>query len=534
MLIQRGWGSIDNLLGDKVDLNKPRSVTGKVEFHRAGDWYGNGRPHTLEVALISLLAWEKPPLSHVPPRTYGFWTGTFVVAASMVGSGILLGPGYTLQATESPWALMGLWTIGGVMALAGSLVVAELGASLPHAGGDYVFVRQAFGNAWAFVFGWSCLLFTFAGPIALIALLTVRYIAPPDFDTNGPLAYALATAIILVFTFLHSLGQRESAWVQNLTTLIKLLIFVAFALAGFTCGTGSTSHFSQGLAPAAKGGWSTLALNLTYALYAYSGWNGAAYLAGEIRDPKRNLPRSLLAGSLLVMGLYLLMNAVYIYALPMETIRTTSDTDINKIAWLAGEALFGKDISRVLSMVFGIGMLATTSALLFTGPRIAFMMAKDGLLPRWMAWLSPRGNTPIYSTMLLGGISLAILWTGQFNAILDFTAVGLTALSGLTVASIFPLRRLPHWPNRFRMPGYPLPPLIFLALTAFIVVLAIQSGEEKDYLRWGDQVLKVNGVALLSILAMAIGFPLYGLYSLLAGRPDPVIDLAKSTGEAEP
>jgi APA family basic amino acid/polyamine antiporter len=456
-----------------------------------------------------------------------------VVAASMVGSGILLGPGHTLQATESPWALLLLWTIGGVMALAGSLVVAELGASLPHAGGDYVFVRQAFGNAWAFVFGWSCLLFTFAGPIALIALLTIQYVAPPSFDTSGPLAYALATFVVFLFTFLHSLGQEESAWVQNLTTIIKLSIFVGFALVGFCSGDGNVAHFHEGLPIAQKGGWSTLAINLTYVLYAYSGWNGAAYLAGEIRDPHKTLPRCLLAGSLSVMGLYLLMNAVYVYALPIETVRHASPQEINKVAWMAGEALFGENVSRVLSVVFGIGMLATTSALLFTGPRIAYMMARDGLLPTSVAWLSPRGKTPVLATMLLGGISLAILWSGTFNAILDFTAVGLTTLSALTVASIFSLRGRPNWPNRYRMPFYPLPPLIFLALTAFIVVLALQSGDEKDFLRWGEQVLPINAVALLSILAMVLGFPLYAAYVLVAGAPLEVGDLPQADLSSE-
>jgi basic amino acid/polyamine antiporter, APA family len=472
--------------------------------------------------------------NQVPPRAYGFWTGTFVVTASMVGSGILLGPGHTLQATESPWALMILWTIGGAMALAGSWVVAELGASLPHAGGDYVFVRQAFGNAWAFVFGWSCLLFTFAGPIALISLMTVQYVAPVSFDTSSLWAYAFATGIILLFTALHGLGQRESAFVQNLTTIIKLAIFLAFAVAGFGWGEGHFSHFDDGLPIAQKGGWSTLAINLTYVLYAYSGWNGAAYLAGEIRDPQRTLPRSLVAGSLLVMGLYLLMNALYVFALPMETIRSASEKDINKVAWMAGEALFGGNVSRMLSVVFGIGMLATISALLFTGPRIAYMMARDGLLPATIAWISPRGQTPVFSTMLLGTVSLAILWSGTFNAILDFTAVGLTTLSALTVASIFPLRARENWPNKYRMPMYPLPPIIFLALTAFIVVLALQSGTEKEFLRWQDTIIPVNAVALGSILAMLLGFPLYAVYVLFAGKPSTVIDLAEAGPMSEP
>ncbi|MBX9656217.1 amino acid permease [bacterium] len=436
-------------------------------------------------------------LSQLPPRTYGFWTCVFVVAASMVGSGILMTPGRTLAETQSPAALFIVWTLGGFLALCGALTVAQLGAALPHVGGDYVFVRRAFGDATAFVFGWSCLLFTFSGPLALIAVMAVDYIFPDNKAIQGTNATLIATGIIILFTLLHSLGQNESAWIQNMTTLVKLLIFLGFAAAGFLTQHGSYEHFASGAPIAAVGGWSLVAKHLTYAMYAYSGWNGAGYLAGEVRDPERTLPRSLIVGCVLVTALYLLMNAVYVYAISASQLAQTDELDVRRIGWLAGEILFGKQVSHVLSIIFGIGLLATISALLFTAPRIAFMMARDGLMPEPIGWLHASRNTPIPATLLVGGLSVIMLWSGKFNEVLDFTSVGLTALGGLTVASIFPLwwKREVEWP--FRLPLFPLPPILFLAITIWTVVLATAEAP-------------IPGLGSMGAIILAI--PLYSIY----------------------
>ena len=442
-------------------------------------------------------------MSHLPPRTYGFWTCVFVVAASMVGSGILMTPGRTLAETQSPAALFAIWTLGGFLALCGALTVAQLGAALPHVGGDYVFVRRAFGDACAFVFGWSCLLFTFSGPVALIAVMAVDYTFPESTYIEGTRGTLIATGIIVVFTLLHSLGQHESAWIQNLTTLLKLLIFVGFAVVGFLSQNGSYEHFSQGEPIAAVGGWSLLAKHLTYAMYAYSGWNGAAYLAGEVKDPHRTLPRALIFGCLLVTALYLLMNAVYVFAISAPQLATVNELDARRIGWLAGEILFGKQVSHILSVIFGIGLLATISALLFTAPRIAFMMAHDGLMPRPIGWLHATRNTPIPATLLVGSLSIIMLWSGKFNEVLDFTSVGLTALGGLTVASIFPLwwRRDVEWP--FRLPGFPVPPILFLAITLWTVILA---------------TIEAPVPGLGSLLAIVMAIPLYSIYRWTSKR----------------
>lgn len=448
-------------------------------------------------------------MSNVPPRTYGFWTGVFVVAASMVGSGILGTSGTTLRDTGSPAALLILWIIGGFMALAGALTVAELGSALPKAGGDYVFVREAFGNAVGFVFGWCNLLFTFAGPVAWIALLTVDYISPNKLDAAESAAWA--TGIIAVFTIVHCIGQRESGWVQNLTTIVKLAIFVAFAIFGFASGGGSFSHFSQGGSAVENLGWVGLAVNLTYVLYAYSGWNGAAYLAGEIRDPERNLPRSLIVGSLTVTVLYLLINAVYVYAIPMSELQDPANKDkVSTIAAFAGERLFGENISRTLSVIFGIGMLATVSALLFTAPRIAFMMSRDHLMPAPIGWLHPTRQTPTFAVMLVGVLSAAIVWSGSSGQILDFTAVGLTAMSALTVGSIFPLRLRTDLPRRYRVPLFPLPPIFFLLLTAMTVALVIRESKVVT-IGMGEWTFEAN-MGQLSLLSVLLGFPVYFVY----------------------
>lgn len=437
-----------------------------------------------------------------PPRRFGFWVGLFVVVSCMVGAGILTTSGYTLRETGNPAALLALWFVGGLMALAGTLTVAELATAMPRVGGDYLYVREAYGPGAGLVCGWATFVLGFAAPTAVIARAAIAYLTAPhatwlaEWLPAGVIAVLEplgATLLILGIAFIHNRGHEESGRFQIAVSSAKLGFLILIGLCGLLFGTGRWDHWHASGWP--RGGqWSSLAVGLIYVGYAYSGWNGAAYLAAEIRDPARNLPRCLVGGCVIVMVLYLFLNLTYVYALNPTQMMQRPVEEVGKVAELAVVALFGPHAAGWLSTLIGLSLVASASAYLLAGPRVTLAMARDRVFLPWAAHLHPQRQTPIRATNLHAGLAIGLCWSGTFLQLLDYTAVGLAALTGLMVASIFPLRRrgMP-WP--FRMPLYPLPPLAFLLLTAWTIAEALQQS---------DRQLP----ALLSLSTIALGVPL--------------------------
>ena len=454
---------------------------------------------------------ERPAPDELP-RRFGFWTGLWLVVASMVGTGILTTSGYTIRATGNHWVLLTLWAIGGLIALSGSLTIAELATRVPRVGGDYVFVREAFGPAWAFVFGLSTVILGFAGPIALVAYTSAEYLLSPfrselsssaflGEGSRGILTPAFASLIVIFFTWSHCRGQRQSAWTQGVTTMLKVAGLGAFAAFGLIFGRGDWGNFSIGKPWSAQDP-GALATSLIYVMYGYVGWNAAGYIAGEIRDPRRRLPRCLLGGCVLVTLLYLCVNLMYAYACdPRDLMRMEGDS-VQPIARIAAVRLFGPGISRILSILIGVGVLASVSAFILAGTRVPFAMARDGLLPGFVGRVHGERGVPVAATVAQSAVSLALLWSGTFEQLLDYTSIGLSVLAGLMISTIFVLRRRPA-PEAFRMPLYPAPPLLYLALTAWVVVHTVQSKPIPS---------------ALSLASIAVGFPIYYLVRWRAHR----------------
>ncbi len=462
-------------------------------------------------------------------RRFGYWAGHFTVMASMIGAGILGTSGFTLQATGNPTALLWLWVIGGVAALCGAATVAELATALPRSGGDYVFVREAYGRGAAFVSGWATFTLGFAAPTAVVSTLALTYLTGPFSDvltrTLPPWVAAHvvplgATVLILGVATVHTLGHRHSTWLQVTATSIKATILVALAVGGILFGTGDWNHLSAGHWPTERE-WPALALGLVYVGYAYAGWNGAAYLAGEIRDPARLLPRCLIGGAASVVILYLLVNLAYVYALDpawMQSLDLGKKEDfpvVERVAMTATKALFGPEAANVIAVALGLSLVASVSAYVLTGPRVAFAMARDGAFPPFAGRLHPTRETPALATWTQAVLGIGLAWSGSFLEQLNFTAVGLATISGLTVASIFPIRRRTDLPHPYRMSLYPLPPLFYLALTAWTVAQAL-FGE-----LFKDGQLQRPGPVTLSLLTLLLGIPLSWLL------PTPRGDAAK-------
>ncbi|PQO39160.1 hypothetical protein C5Y96_04670 [Blastopirellula marina] len=441
------------------------------------------------------------------PRKFGFWAAYFLVVASMVGAGILTSSGFTLHDTANPAALMVIWVLGGLLALCGTVTIAELATMLPRAGSDYLFVREAFGREAGIVVGWATFVLGFAAPTAVVARLSANYLSIPmieHFDLGLAAPYlepGLATLFVTILMTIHCLGHRESSGLQVLSTLVKIFLLVSLVVIGLSFGQGDWGHFAASHVPDSSE-FFTLGIGLIYVSYAYTGWNAAAYVAGEVRDPERLLPRSLIAGCASVMGLYLLVNLTYVFALDPQEMTQLSIPEVIPVAQLAAKKLFGSQVADVVSILLGLGMLASVSAYMLSGPRIAFAMANDGAFPRFASRLHDRRQTPVAAIIAQGLVAIGMVWAGPFLAILNYTAIGLAVVSGLVVASIFPLRHREDLPHPYRLPLYPLPPVLYLALMGWIVATGLL--QDVQGLQLDEPKLPTTMLSLLTIL---LGLP---------------------------
>jgi basic amino acid/polyamine antiporter, APA family len=438
-------------------------------------------------------------------RGFGLSTATFVVIASMVGTGILVSPGYMMISLGNYPAILGLWILGGLLAICGALCVAELAAALPRAGGEYVYLREAYGPMPAFLSGWTSFLLGFAAPLAVAGYVAAVYLLAPlgvlgeASGTNG-IVRAAAAAIIILITLPNLLGQRQSAWAQNLTTVVKLALFVAMVVAGFASSGGSVAHLGSGQ-PLKNVELGSAGTQLFYVMFAYSGWNAASYLAGEVRDPAKTLPRSLLLGTGAVTALYLAMNALFAWAVPLANV---SFANAEQVPRMAVARLLGPRVAGAFSVAVGLTFLATVNAFVVTGPRIYFAMARDGLFPSIAGHISRRGGVPVNATLAQSGWAIMILFLADFQALYQYAAVGLALFALLFISAVYVLRRRrPDMARPFRVPGYPVVPAFFILATLFVAIFA--------FLQWPKP-------SLLSIASILAGIPVYYLWRSLPRR----------------
>ena len=436
-------------------------------------------------------------------RGFGLSTATYVVIASMVGTGILVSPGYMMASLNNYFAIFGLWVLGGLLALCGALCVAELAAALPRAGGEYVYLREAYGPMPAFLSGWTSFFLGFSAPLAVAGYIAALYLLTPFGlvgKETGHLVQATAAAIIVAVTLPNLIGHRQSAWTQNLTTILKLGLFVALVVMAFLFGEGRLANIAEGQS-IRKVELGTAATQLFYVMFAYSGWNAASYLAGEVKNPGRILPHALLLGTGLVFVLYLALNLVFAYAVPLGDV---DFTNAEQVPQLAVENLFGARASSIFSVAVGLTFLATVSAFVITGPRVYYAMAKDGLFPSIAGRISEKGQVPIYAMLAQSLFAIIILFVTDFQNLYRYASVGLSLFALLFIAAVYVLRwRRPGMERPFRVPGYPVVPAIFLAVTLFMTVFA--------FIQWR----KPSVYSLGSILA---GIPVYYVWSLVRRR----------------
>ncbi len=447
-------------------------------------------------------------------RGFGLSTATYVVIASMVGTGILVSPGFMMASLKNYPLIFGLWALGGLLALCGALCVAELAAALPRAGGEYVYLREAYGPMPAFLSGWTSFFVGFSAPLAVAGYIAAEYLLTPFGLAEAGSGFAIkavAAIIIVAITLPNLVGHRQSAWTQNLTTTLKFGLFVVLVVLAFLFGKGQLSNIGQGQ-PIGSIKLGDAATQLFYVMFAYSGWNAASYLAGEVKNPGRILPRSLLLGAGLVIVLYLALNLVFAYAVDLSDVVFYIDASTDSEAILATqvpstavENLFGSRVSSVFSVLVGLTFLATVSAFIITGPRVYYAMAKDGLFPAVAGRISPKGGIPVYAMIAQSLCAIIILFAMKnFRDLYQYAAVGLSIFALLFIVAVYVLRwRRPQMERPFRVPGYPVVPAIFIAVILFMTVFAFK--------QWPKP-------SMYSIGSIIAGIPVYYVWSFVWGK----------------
>jgi len=413
-------------------------------------------------------------MENIPPkngleRKLGLFPVTNIVIANMIGAGIFTTSGLLMSDLKDPLLMLGLWAVGGIIALCGALSYGELGAAIPKAGGEYAFLSKLFHPLFGFLSGWVSFFAGFSAPIAASAIGFSEYLtrAFPGLlnlfhsgnSIEGTIVKKIISVlVILVFTLIHARGIEVGAKVQNFLTLLKVILIVGLIVLGFSLGRGDMGHFAQGGGFKFDfGGWKTIGLSLMWIMFAYSGWNASAYIGSEIKDPRKNLPRSLILGTGIVLALYLLLNVLYVYAVPPDKM-----TGVISICGLAVGNLFGPAFERVLSVLIAVALISSLSAFIILGPRVYYAMACDRCFFPFAAAVHPRYKVPAKSILLQGMIAAILVMFGTFDQILTYMGFSLGLFPILSVLGVFKLRR--ERSSAYRMPGFPVVPLVY-ALT---------------------------------------------------------------------
>ena len=394
----------------------------------------------------------------------------------MVGTGIFTTTGFLAADLGTPLLVLGIWPLCALLVLAGALCYAELGINFPRSGGEYIYLSEAWGPGWGFVDGWVSFFAGFSAPIAVATMATVAYLGHvlPALELSDPgssrltinPATIVACLIVAGLTAWNLLGVGRAAWLQNWLTGFKVLVIAIFVMAGFAFGEGSWSHFFQSAERTSPHGlFDQFAISLIFVTFAYSGWNAATYVGDELKDPQRTLPTSILSGTLLVAAIYIVLNVLFLYALPLADMQ-----GVIGIGAKVAHNLFGTSVANIFSVLMAVSLLATVNAMVMIGPRVYYAMAKDGAFLPAAAKIHPRWQTPWVAIASQGVCCCILILTGTFESLIYYIGFTLVLFSALAVASLLVFRRRTGWIKlRAVSLGYPLLPLVYLAVSIWIL-----------------------------------------------------------------
>lgn len=442
-------------------------------------------------------------------RRLGPLDAAAIIVSNVIGGGIFFVPILVSREVSSGWAMLGVWLFGGLLAFAGAMSYAELATLRPRAGGEYVYLRDAYGRTAAFLTGWTSFVAGFSGAIAAGSVALAEYIgrfipaaadAAPLLTIPIPFAplvvtkqalVAISAIVALSFVHLHGSGRL----VHNLLAGLKVSALLVFIAIGLSFGGGSFANVaSTHVVPAPATGW---LLALIPVMFAYSGWNAAAYVAEEIRDPDRNVPRSLALGTVSVVVIYLALNLLYFYAMPIADLAALD----GRLTDIVAERLFGFVAGNLLGIFTIISLAASISAMVLAGPRVYYAMARDRVFMTSVSRVHPRHKTPMLAIAAQAvWSSLLVLWSGTLAQLVDYTGFAVVLFSAVAVLAVFVLRhREPNANRPFKAIGYPYAPAFFVIVSVMMVTYQI----------WSRPVPSLWGLGVI-----VAGFPIYLLYKL--------------------
>ena len=438
-------------------------------------------------------------------RRLGPLDAAAVIVSNVIGGGILFTPPQVAASVPSALLFLSTWAAGGVLAFAGAMAYAELASLKPRAGGEYVYLHEAYGPLAAFLTGWTSFVAGFSGAIAANAVFFAVYlgrfvpaagvadpffvlpIVPGTLDLTFSPQTICALVLVWGFAFIHLRGVGPGRLVGNVLATLKVSALVLFVALGFSFGAGTGSNIVQSQ-PVAPASW---LLALIPVMFAYSGWNAASYIAEEIREPGRNVPRAFALGTGAVVALYLGLNMLYLYVLPIDRLAATQGSVLDVVA----DGLLGTAAGDVMAAVACISLSASVSAMTFAGPRVYFAMARDGLFFRGASVVHPQYRTPATSIVAQAAWTSVLVLAAAGDTLVNYTGFAITLFLGIAVAAVFVLRaREPNADRPFRAWGYPFFPGLYVAASAAILVNALLSGPSG---------------AVASAVVMALGLPLY-------------------------
>ena len=444
-------------------------------------------------------------------RRIGFVSATAIVVSNMIGTGIFTIPAFLADDLGTPTLVIGIWFVGAAIAVIGALCYSELGVNFPRSGGEYIYLTEAWGPAWGFIDGWVTFFAGFSAPIAVAALAISAYLAyffpllgqqaaGTSMLSLGFLTIQLggaqltACAVVVVFTVLNVFNVSRVAALQNVLTAVKLLVLLAFLVLGFSVGDGGWDHFSQ----AAQRGSSLpvgaqFAISLVFIYLGYSGWNAAVYVAEEIREPEKTLPRALICGTLLVAVFFVALNCLYIYANPLEQMAGKL-----AVGATASAALFGPGAAGFFAAAMTASLLATVNAMCLIGPRVYYAMARNRAFLAIAGKTHPKWKSPWVAVLAQGACCCLLILTGTFETLLYYIGFTLNLFSALSVLALFKFRRRPDWkPIGWVSFAYPTVPALYIGVNLLIFSYFVSNKPQEA--TW----------ALLTILAGAVAYHFY-------------------------
>lgn len=424
----------------------------------------------------------------------GFYTAISLVIANMIGTGVFTSLGFQLFEIHSVFSILVLWLLGGVISFCGALVYGELGVAIPRSGGEYAYLSKLMHPAVGFLSGWVSSTVGFAAPVALASMALGTYVHKiiPEINIT-----ACALTVVALITLIHAMDLKAGSSFQRVLTVLKVVVIICFILAGLI----HTPDHPITVLPQpntmdefmSAGFW----VSLMYVSYAYSGWNAASYLAGDMQNPQKNLPKALLLGTLIVTIIYVLLNFVFLYSAPMSEL-----VGVLEIGHVSAAHIFGDFMGKMMSLIIAFLLLSSISAMIMAGPRIIKSMGEDLPMLNVLAKTNIR-NVPYMAVITQSLITVLLIITAQFESVLTFVGFSLSIFTFLTVSSIFILRYRKIETPGYKTWGYPVTPLIFLALNGYTIY----------------KVLEMKPVeSLLGLLNVAIGGVIYFIGKLLSNR----------------